>query len=304
VSTTTTSSPGASAATPANPATTANTQGSKAATGTPNSEGVLKAKRLLTAVASVAPEEIVMADEAPNAPGADAVLRWGSGRAEIDSGVGRIYFVSVASSTADSSVSPLAEDRLRLEAVAKMHALGWTDGTLQGLGFVEEQPGRLDEQSGLYTLGWRQKQLDPKSSYSAVDISVDGRTAALVHFSAWIGSNALDIAGAISEPQALQIAQTEIYLESDSKKLTLAGDGSLILLSRAVNEELKYVKDKTYTRNKQVLCWVITVLGRVGQQLMGGTVYVDAKTGKVLHYQPYEPPKTEPTETTELTEPR
>jgi hypothetical protein len=238
-----------------------------------------------------------LSDAAPGSPSANAVIEWTGGTAEFDSNTGMVYSVSAEESTGAGSSGLLTEERLRYEATNLMHSLGWTDGALQGLGFKQEQPAVL-ESTGIYTMTWSQYDATGAQQDGSIVLMLDGSTGLLLSFSAWPGNDAADIAGLITEGQAMQIVQTQIYLRTDKPKLSLDGNGSLILLNRRVTEELKVVTDKKIVKNDPRMCWVVTLLGMVGTNVVGGTVYIDASTSEVLKYEAY---KTSEPDTTTVT---
>jgi hypothetical protein len=239
-----------------------------------------------------------MSDAAPGSPSADTVIEWTGGTAEFDSSTGMVYSVSAEESTAAGSSGLLTEDRLRYEATNIAASLGWTGGALQGLGFKREQPAAL-ESTGIYTMTWSQYDATGARQDGSIVLMLDGSTGLLLSFSAWPGNDAADIAGLITEAQAMQIVQTQIYLRTDKPKLSLAGDGSLILVNRRASEELKVVTDKKIVNTKPRMCWVVTLLGMVGTNTVGGTVYIDASTSEVLKYEAYK--SSEPDTTTTVT---
>jgi hypothetical protein len=264
-------------------------------------EAVHKVEQALAGFVGVDPADIKVSGTATSSPSADTVVEWTGGKAELDSRTAIVYAVTTGQPAAGGG-QPLSEDRLRYEAVTVAAALGWSEGALQSLGF-KEQPGTLAG-SGVYTMTWKQYDAKGAQLDGSVVLSLDDSTAALVNFSAWPGSVSSDIAGAIPEAQAMQIAETQIYLRTDQPKLSLDGNGSVILLNRKVTEELKIVSDKTVVKNDPRLCWVITVLGTVGTQTVGGTTYLDAASGAVLKYEAYKSAAPVTTTTTEAVQPR
>lgn len=263
--------------------------------GQTSTEALLRAELALADVTGVEVSTMHIAAGEPGSPGADVVLEWEGGRAEVDGSTGTVYAASMTQSATSASSESLAKDRLDREARQLVRDLGWTDGTLAGLGFKQVEPATLAEDTGIYTIAWTELDDKGKAQDGSIVLKMDGRTARLVEFSAWLGNDAPDIAGVISEADALRIAQTTIYLQTDKPKLSVAGDGSLILINRAVSEELKTVKDAKIVA-KPTLCWVVTILGTVDLQLVGGTVYLDAETGGVLKYEAYK--TSEPATTT------
>jgi hypothetical protein len=238
-----------------------------------------------------------LSDAAPGSPSANAVIEWTGGKAEFDSSTGMVYSVSAEKSTAAGSGGLLTEERLGYEATNIMHSLGWTEGALQGLGFKQQQPAAL-ESTGIYTMTWSQYDATGAQQPGSIVLTLDGGTGLLLSLSAWPGNEATDIAGLITEAQAMQIVQTQIYLRTSKPKLSLAGDGSLILVNRRVTEELKVVTDKKIVKTTPRMCWVVTLLGTVGTNTVGGTVYIDASTSEVLKYEAY---KTSEPDTTTVT---
>jgi hypothetical protein len=253
------------------------------------------AKSRLAQVLGVDAGQFSASAATPSSPQADAVLAWPQGTAELDSANGRIYLVASQQSAGAAAEPLLSPDRLKYQALRDVSDLGWNAGMLAGLGFRQDQDGVLKEDTGLYTLLW--SQYDEKSTRldGQLETSLDGRTAMLVGFDVSLASTGPSIAGAIGEEQAMGIAQTTIFLKTTDLKLPLAGDGALLLANKAVAEKLAVVKDSKITKNKSVLLWVIRITGVVdsktdkGMVTVGGTVYIDAKTGAVLSYVPYEP---------------
>jgi hypothetical protein len=252
-------------------------------------QGLRNAERALGSIIGLAVAELRVSGATPDSPSADAVVEWEGGRAEVDSNSGMVFAASVEQQAADPSAGFLTEGRLEFEATTIAHGLGWTEGALAGLGFKQQQPGTLAEGTGLYTITWTRYDGTGAQRDGSIVLAMDGRTAGLVRFSVWLGADAPAIAGTLPEAQAMQIAQTQIYLHADKPKIGLAGDGSLILLNRTVSEELKLIDDSTIVGSRPRLCWVITVKGTVDMQIAGGTVHLDAVTGEVLKYEAYKP---------------
>jgi hypothetical protein len=246
------------------------------------------AKMSLALVFGVAEADIQVTSKTPGSPNADFVLEWQGGQAEVDSTTGRVYLVSGELSAGGSYVPFLSEARLVTEARRIMNGLGWTDTMLGSVGFQQERPGTLTEGTGLYTVAWAQYDSEGIPMDGAAELRVDGRTGGLVYLSVSPGVGGPDLAGALTEADALAIAQTEIYLKTKEPKISLAGDGSLILLNRSVTEQLTIIDDREMTGGKPLDVWVITLTGTSSGVMVGGTTYIDAATGDVLKYVPYE----------------
>ena len=219
----------------------------------------------------------------PQSAEADVTLTWDGGTSEVDSATGIVYGVSLSKAPSGGSGQLLMVERLRYEAVGVLSQLGWTEGALAGFGFKEDGTGSLAEGSALYTSSWNRYDGKGVEQVGSIVLTLDARTAALVSFSASLGSDAANLAASVTEASALAIAQTEIYLRTTQPKLSLTGDGSLILLGRTMSEQLIVVKDSKITKTP-TLCWVIVIRGSVGQETVGATVYIDANTGKVVKY--------------------
>jgi len=263
-----------------------------------SSENLRSIEQSLGGLVGVDPATMQVTQAAPESPSADTVIQWAGGSAEVDGKTGLVYEVSAERAATSSSEEAMTLDLLRSRAFVVMDQLGWTQGTLAGLGFKQEQPGTLAGGAGLYTISWAQYQGDGTRNDGSIVLALEGHTGQLVQLSVWLGSKAPVIEGAIPEAVALQVAQAQIYLNTDKPKISLAGDGSLILIGRKVVEELKVIDDADITGETPRLCWVITVTGKVGQQTVGGTVYLDALTGEVLDYQPYQTGEPSTTTTT------
>lgn len=263
-------------------------------------EAVRAVKQALAGFVATDPAEMKVVEAIPSSPMADTVLEWTGGKAELDSRTGVVYAVSTEPLATVGAQGLLTEDRLRFEAVTMAGALGWTEGALQGLGFRQEQSPSLGS-ADIYTITWTQYDAKGAQREGSLVLTLDGKTAGLVSLSALVGSDAHEVAGAITEAQAMQIAQTQIYLNypvTAKPKLSLAGDGSLILLNRRVTEQLKVVDDSKIVGDNPRLCWVMTVLGTVGTQTVGGTVYLDAANGEVLKYEAHKTSEPVTTSTT------
>lgn len=249
-------------------------------------EALAAVKQDLERLLGLPADRIVVSTLAPASAGADMVLLWTSGKAEVDSATGRIYLLSVDRAYVDPRRSTMSEVQLEYEAKPVPGALGWPDSMLAGLGFRQEGGGSISEDTHLFALQWQQYDSQGVVEDGFVDVYVDSRTGDLVSFSVSLGSGRPDIAGAISVNDAMDIAQTCIFLETDDPDIALMGDGSLILLGKTVSQELTIVEDKKITKGKPLLCWVIFLSGTVAGETVGGTVYIDATTGEVLSYQP------------------
>ncbi len=259
-------------------------------------QAVYELEQSLARFVGIDPADIAVSDATPTSPIADTVIEWSGGKAEFDSRTAVVYAASAGRST-PVGAQPLTLERLQFEANGMVAALGWTGGILEGLGLRQQGIGTVGE-SGVYTVSWAQYDAEGTPRDGLIVLTLDGATAALVSFSARPGSDVPGIAGAISDAQALQIAQTQIYLRTDKPKLTLAGDGSIIMLNRRVTEELKVIDDSKIVSDEPRLCWVLTVLGTVGTEIVGGTVYLDSATGEVLKYEAYESSEPVTTSTT------
>lgn len=261
----------------------------------PVTELLLRAQLALAAATGVEVADMHIAAAGAEAPGANVVIEWSGGRAEVDDSTGRVYSVLAEQRQSNALLPFLTEERLEMEALGMVRDLGWTDGTLAGLGFKQHSPGTLAEDTGLYTITWGEFDEKGKTKDGFIVMELEGRTGRLVGLSIWLGSDAPEIAGTISEAEALVIAQTQIYLHTDKPKIPLAGDGSLILLNRSSSQELRQIEDSKIVE-EPTLCWVVTITGTVNLQVVGGTVYIDARTGEVKKYQAYK--TSEPTTTT------
>ena len=260
-------------------------------------EGLHQARLTLAQALGLDVGSISVSTNAPSSPQADAVLQWAGGTAEVDSTAGRIYGVGMQQAAGGSSASGLTEEGLTYQALQMATKLGWTTGMLTGLGFKQEQLGTLDAGTGVFTLDWSQYDNQGVRGQGLVEVRLDAGNAALLGFSVSLGSQGPSLAGSISEQEAMGIAQTTIFLETDKPKLSLAGDGALLLADKAVSETLGMVTDRKATKNKPMLLWVIEITGTQDAQIVGGTVYIDAKTGVVVHYVPFQDPSTTTTTT-------
>lgn len=261
----------------------------------PTTELLRRAQLALAGAMGVEVADMHIAAVSADAPGANAVIAWEGGRAEVDDSTGRVYSAIAEQRQPNALLPLLTEERLEMEALGIVRDLGWTDGTLAGLGFKQHAPGTLAEDTGLYTITWGQFDEKGKTEDGFIVMELEGRTGRLVGFSVWLGSDAPEIAGTISEADALVIAQTQIYLHTDKPKIPLAGDGSLILLNRSSSQELRQIEDSKIVK-EPTLCWEVTITGTVNLQVVGGTVYIDARTGEVKKYQAYK--TSEPATTT------
>ncbi|OFW61642.1 MAG: hypothetical protein A2133_04665 [Actinobacteria bacterium RBG_16_64_13] len=247
-------------------------------------EHLRDAKASLAAIVGVPATDLKISGVSKESLDADVALEWGGGKAEVDSSTGRIYLVSVTSARASSFAPFMPAAQLEGKARRMVAGLGWTSDMLAGMGFKQERTGVLSEGAGIYTTTWNAHDSEGAPLDGFAEVVLDGRTGGLVRFSLSRGSQGTAVAGAIGEHEALAIAQTCIYLKSDEVKIPLAGDGSLILLDKSVSEEIKMLTDRQITGGDPLLAWVITITGRVGDKNVGGTVYIDASTGKVLEY--------------------
>jgi hypothetical protein len=248
-------------------------------------EGLAEAKRNLALILGVATAGMRLSASAPAAPGADAVIEWETGSAEVDSMAGRVYLVSANQAQVDPRQLYMTEPRLTVAARRMPAALGWEDGMLAALGFKQEQPGALSSVTGLFCLTWSRYGAEGALEDGFVEVYVDGRAGSLVSFSLSLGSEGPDVAGALGAKDAVDIAETYIYLKTKDPDIPMAGDGSLILLQKSVAQELKVVEDRKITRGEPLLTWVISLTGAVEGKTVGGTVYINAMTGEVLYYE-------------------
>jgi hypothetical protein len=261
-------------------------------------EGLRLARLTLAQVLSLDAKAISVSTATPSSPQADAVLEWAGGTAEVDSTAGRIYGVGVQQAASGQSAQAMTEEGLTYQALQVATKLGWTTGMLSGLGFRQEQPGTLAADTGVFTLDWSQYNDQGVRTGGLLEVRLNAASAALAGFSVSLGSQNLSIAGTISEQQAMGIAQTEIFLKTVKPKIPIAGDGALLLSGEAVSEKLGVVTDHKITKDKQLLLWVIRITGAVDSQVVGGTVYIDAKTGVVVEYLAYKDPTATTTTTT------
>jgi hypothetical protein len=249
-------------------------------------EGLADAEQSLTQVLGLAAGDVRASKLVPGSAGADTVLIWAAGKAEVDSATGRVFLVAMNRPQVDPLLPFLSDMLLKHEAGKIPGLLGWGDGMLMGMGFRQEQPGVLATDTGLFTLVWSQYAGDGSSTEGRVEVRVDARSGQLAGFSVTPAGDSPGIEGALSASDAMDIAETHIFLKTKDPEIPLMGDGSLILMDKQVSQELKVVQDRKITKGKQVLTWVIFLSGTVENETVGGTVYVDAMTGAVLSYQP------------------
>lgn len=249
-------------------------------------EGLADAEERLLQVLGLQPDDLRVSDLAPGARGADTVLIWAAGKAEVDSATGRVFLVSMNRPEVDPGRSFMSEVQLKHEAGKIPGLLGWGDGMLLGMGFRQDQPGTVSAEAGLFTLVWVQYAGERTDTDGRVEVHVDARSGQLAGFSVSLASDRPDVEGALGASDALDIAETQIFLKTKTPAIPLTGDGSLILMNRQLSQELQVVKDRKITKDKPVLTWVISLSGTVENTTVGGTVYVDAMTGEVLSYQP------------------
>ena len=263
------------------------TEGPSAASGPgsgANGQGIPNAKLALAQALGLDAKDLSRSAATPSSPQADVVLEWAGGTAEVDSRSGLVYSIAVRQVAASTTAQSLNEEGLKYQALQMVATLGWTKGMLDGLGFRQEQPGVVSSDGSIYSLTWSQYDDKGLREDGRVEVRLDRRTSALVGLSVSLATQGVSIAGSISESEAMGIAQTTVFLRTIKPKITLAGDGSLLLAGGAVLEKLVVVNDHKITKDKPVLMWVITITGTVDSQKVGGTVYIDAKTGAVLNY--------------------
>ena len=256
---------------------------SGAATGV-SEQGLRDAELTLARALGIDAKGMSRSAATPSSPQADAELGWAGGTAEVDSSTGRIYSVAVQRAAGPMVGQSFSEEGLKYQALQMAANLGWTQGMLDSLGFRQEHPGVLSGDGSVFSLTWSQYDDKGLRNDGQVNVRLDARTAELVSLSVSLGSQGLSIAGSISESEAIGVAQTVIFLRTLKPKLALAGDGSLILVGKSVSEKLSIVNDHKITKDKPVLMWVITITGTVDSELVGGTVYIDAKTGAAVGY--------------------
>lgn len=247
--------------------------------------GLSAAKDALAGLFDLTMDEIGISARVPASAGADTVLVWAAGQADVDGVSGRIYSVAVDRPFVDTRWPALADVRLRYLAGRMPAQLGWGEDMLAGLGFRQEQPGALLADQDIYVLTWAQYDGAGSPADGVAEVQLDSRTGDLVGFTMFLGSEAPDISGALSAAEAMAIAETHIFLETDDLKIPLTDDGSLVLLGKSLSQELKTLEDGKITRGKPLLTWVISLTGTVDGKTVGGTVYIDATTGRVLAYE-------------------
>jgi len=247
-------------------------------------DGLAAAKKGLAQILGLATADLRVSTLVPRSPGADAVVVWTAGRAEIDSATGRVYFLSTEVPYVDPRRALMSAALLKYKAEKAPALLGWGDATLDGMGFRQVQEGAISPDTDLYTLVWDQYSADGSATDGFLEIRLDPRSGETAWFSMSPAGEGPEIAGALGAADAMSIAETHIFLQTKTV-IPLAGDGSLILIDKKVSQELKTVQDRKITRDKQVLTWVISLSGLVGDETVGGTVYVDATTGEVLAYE-------------------
>jgi hypothetical protein len=249
-------------------------------------EGVRQAKTELAQALGISATDVEQSPTFPSSNQADLVLSWAGGTADVDSSTGRIYSVLVKQVAGNAATVSMTEEGLGYQALQMAAKLGWTKAMLDALGFRQEQQGTLLGDGSSYALTWTQYDEDGIRSGGRVEVELESRTAALLGFSVSLGPRGLNLAGSISQEQAMNIAQNEIYLKTSKPKLALAGDGTLLLSGMTESGVLRMVNDHKITKNKPVLMWVITILGTADSQPVGGVVYVNATSGAVASYQP------------------
>jgi len=249
-------------------------------------DGLGEAKQRLALVLGLTTEEISVSSLPPESAGTDTVLVFETGRAEIDSATGRVHVVDTDQASPDPRSSPESEVHLAYTAGRIPGTLGWDEDMLTGMGFQQAGEGSISADSSLFSRTWEQYEADGAPTGGFIEVYLDAHTARLISFSVYLAGEVPDISGVIGATDAMAIAQTEIFLKTSSPRIPMTVDGSLILLGKTVSRELKVVEDTKITRGEQVLAWVIFVKGTVGDAMVGGTVYIDAMSGRILAYQP------------------
>ena len=217
----------------------------------------------------------------PMLRGSYMALAWDGGFADIDV-TGRILTIIQDWPTLDPNTPFLTDSELDHAANQAAAMLGWNDETLAGAGFTVGKSGIASQVSAAYVKSWVEHDVSGVLNSGLVELRLDARNGRILSFFFQPGAGDIDASGAISRDRAVELAKIELAQNAVQPMLTEPGETSQPHPALAIDATLKVTDAPAVTGGKTMLVWVIHLTGYIGEKYVGGTAYLDAKTGDVL----------------------
>jgi hypothetical protein len=223
----------------------------------------------------------------PARPGADTVLEWQDGLAELSSSDGRVLLVTQTRQTVDPDAVLMSAAELDQKADDIVASLGWSQGDLEELRFRAEPGGVQLAGTAEYRKTWRSYTPEGIADTGLIDVRLDARNGALVFYAfvPGVAAGSVDAKPAISEDQAIAVA------EKTARDRIAAALGANDLAETVLEQkaaELRVTDARGVTGGAVKLVWRVEFEGLSPQGVVvGGTAFVDAMTCEVLEYLSY-----------------
>lgn len=251
-------------------------------------DGLAVATDRLAAALGIPPGEFKENASVPRVEGADAVVEWAKGLAQIDSTTGRVLMLSQEAQEGDITAELRGYAELDRRATLLAELLGWDEAALAKEGFRPEESGLLSAVMCLYHKTWASYTSQGVRNNGLIEVKLDGRDGQLVsfHYFPGAGDPPVDTAEAISQEEAEAIAEKTIeeVILQHIRTLPAEDQAEASQLTWESREsELKITDAHAVTGGETKLIWVVGLLGKDGTgSPIAGTVYIDAMTGAVL----------------------
>lgn len=235
----------------------------------------------LGAALGIPPDSIVKDATTPVLAGADAVLKFPGGVAEVDTKTGRLIALVNRGGLETGKLPFLSLSELDLRVTQFASQVGWNEQALKAAGFRPEGEGDLLEDMSEYQKEWVGYTSQGIRTDGLIEIRADARTGRVVSFlyHPGVGDVPVDASGAISESAAVDIGRT-VVAQRASEQGGPAVDGYDLKQSL-----LKLTAAPALTGGAPRLVWVIQLVGEdAAGSPLGGTVYIDALSGQVIQY--------------------
>ncbi len=226
-------------------------------------------------------------------PAADSSLHWEGGFAEFDSATGRIVLISHTPASAAPSADPPPGYELTSRADALLALLGWDQAALDAGHFTSEL---RDDMTLSHTTAHRWSWVGHTSAGilngSRIDLRLAHKDGTLLLFAFHAGAGEVpgDGSDAISREEAIKIAH-DLIVERDLPRAQLQSDtplkaGDLHLTTKEAT--LTWTNAPAVTDGETMLIWRTALVGTDPSGMtLGGVVYLEAVSGRVLQQQSY-----------------
>jgi hypothetical protein len=250
---------------------------------------LVSAERQLETALGIPEEAVgVSTSQNPALSGADTVLQWDGGRAWVDSDTGAIVGL-LQERAGDDAKAPFLEDsQLAAAAASFLASVGWDDTVLGVAGFRPDSGGVVSEDAREYTKMWVAYTTQGVRTDGLIQVRLDATSARILAFihHAGVGDIGTDVSAAISQSEAEAIARKTMegslaaQSSTGSAGATASEDNTELRLEEAL---LKLTDAPGITGGATELIWLVKLVGADEDGCAaGGTVYIDALTGRVV----------------------